>query len=179
MNMRVAVYARYSSDLQKATSIEDQIDMARRFCSEQGFEIVRIFTDEEQTGRNTRREGFKALRASVEAREVDLDVVEAIDRLTRRVTDALSNWELFQFQGIGLHSITEGRQDFINVLLRSFGAHAFSEMIGKHTRRGLQGGAETRPVAFLRLRIPDDRRGGWRAEPQYRPGAGRHHSADL
>ena len=86
-----------------------------------------------------RRPGFQALKAAVEERRIDLVVVEMLDRLSRRTADALHSWELLKFSGVGLYSIKEGQQDFLNVLLRGYGAQAFSEAIGYHTRRGMQG----------------------------------------
>jgi len=55
-----------------------------RFAADQGWTVVGVFTDRQKSGRNTRRPGFQALTASVEAGEVDVVIVEAIDRLTRR-----------------------------------------------------------------------------------------------
>ncbi|MCP4826871.1 MAG: recombinase family protein [Shimia sp.] len=139
MTVRVAVYARYSSDLQKATSIEDQIAMAERFCARQGWTIVEVFEDREQSGKDMRRPGFQAMKAAAAAQVFDVVVVEAIDRLTRKVKDALSTYDLFTFQGIKLHSIQEGEQDFMRVLFAGFGAQLFSQKISDHTRRGMQG----------------------------------------
>ncbi|KEO54116.1 recombinase family protein [Thioclava pacifica] len=137
--IRAAIYARYSSSLQKATSIEDQIAMARRECDRNGWTVVAIFEDREKTGRNMRRPGFQAMKDAIGRSEVDVVVVEALDRLTRKVADALSQFDLFKFQGVELHSVKEGPQDFFKVLLGGFGAQQFSEMIGAHTRRGMQG----------------------------------------
>lgn len=139
MTKRVAIYARYSADLQKATSITDQVAMAQRYCDQQGFTVVEVFSDEEISGRHMRRPGFQALKAAVEERRIDLVVVEMLDRLSRRTADALHSWELLKFSGVGLYSIKEGQQDFLNVLLRGYGAQAFSESVGFHTRRGMQG----------------------------------------
>lgn len=139
MTLRAAVYARYSSDLQKATSIEDQIAMAQRLCDQQGWTLVHVFTDEEMTGRNTRRPGFQSLKTAVGQRQIDVVIVEAIDRLSRSIRDSLDHYELLTFHGIELHSVTEGRQDFFRVLLGALGAQLYSESISKHTRRGMQG----------------------------------------
>ena len=46
MTKRVAIYARYSADLQKATSITDQVAMAQRYCEQQGYIVVEVFSDE-------------------------------------------------------------------------------------------------------------------------------------
>jgi site-specific DNA recombinase len=35
--MRTAIYARYSSDQQSATSIPDKVQLGRRLCDEQGW----------------------------------------------------------------------------------------------------------------------------------------------
>ncbi|SEJ52039.1 Site-specific DNA recombinase [Pseudooceanicola nitratireducens] len=139
MKRRVAIYARYSADLQKATSITDQVAMAQKYCDEQGYDVVEIFTDEEITGRHLRRPGFQELKKAVEERRIDLVVVEMLDRLSRRTADALHSWELLKFSGVDLFSIKEGQQDFLTVLLRGYGAQAFSESVGFHTRRGMQG----------------------------------------
>ncbi|OWY18274.1 hypothetical protein B6V73_00205 [Thioclava sp. JM3] len=136
---RAAIYARYSSSLQKATSIEDQIAMARRECERNGWTVVEIFEDREKTGRNMRRPGFQAMKAAVARGEVDVVVIEALDRLTRKVVDALSQFDLLQFQGVELHSVKEGELEFFSVLVGGIGAQQFSEMIGAHTRRGMQG----------------------------------------
>lgn len=139
MTERAVIYARFSSTLQNPTSIDDQVRMARDYCARQGWAVVDVFTDSEKTGRNTRRPGFQAMKAAVIDCRADVVVVEAVDRLTRRLADALSHFELFQFQGTTLHSVTEGPQDFHRVLFAAFGAQHLSEMISAHTRRGMQG----------------------------------------
>jgi site-specific DNA recombinase len=35
--MRVAIYARYSSDLQRETSLQDQITVAKRYAEQHGW----------------------------------------------------------------------------------------------------------------------------------------------
>ncbi|WP_295535521.1 recombinase family protein, partial [uncultured Thioclava sp.] len=113
--------------------------MARRECDRNGWTVVAIFEDREKTGRNMRRPGFQKMKDAIGRGEVDVVVVEALDRLTRKVADALGYYDLLQFQGVDLHSVKEGPQDFCKVLLGGFGAQQFSEMIGAHTRRGMQG----------------------------------------
>ena len=142
MSKRVAIYARYSSDRQKATSLDDQISMAQKFCADRGWRVVHVFTDKEKTGRNTRRPGFQAMKAAVEAGEVDIVVIEAIDRLTRKIADALNHFDLFRFQNAELYSVTEGQQDFFKVLLAGLGAQLFAEMVGQHSKRTMKGGIE-------------------------------------
>jgi DNA invertase Pin-like site-specific DNA recombinase len=139
MTKRAAVYTRYSSSLQKETSIDDQIAMAERYCEREGWEIVEVFEDREMSGRHTRRPGFQALLEAVRNGEFDVVVIEAVDRLTRRVGDAVREFERFSYQNIELVSVQEGPQDFMRVLLLGLGAQMFSEKIADHTKRGMAG----------------------------------------
>ena len=65
---RAAIYARYSSALQKATSIEDQIAMGKRYCSAEGLHLVATFEDGEKTGRHDRRSGLARLKQALHDR---------------------------------------------------------------------------------------------------------------
>lgn len=136
---RAAFYARYSSSLQQATSIADQIAKGRKYCEKEGYDLVATYSDSEMTGRNMRRPGLIALKEALNQRQVDIIIVEAVDRLGRRVADSLNFFDLASFSGVELYSLDEGPQDFINILLRGYAAQQFSEMIGHHTRRGMQG----------------------------------------
>lgn len=160
MTIRAGIYSRYSSSLQKETSIEDQNAMARRYCEQQGWEVVEVFEDREMSGRHTRRPGFQALLEAARNGEFDVVVVEAVDRLTRRVGDAIGTFERFSFQNIQLVSVQEGPQDFMRILLLGLGAQMFSEKIADHTKRGMQGAVRrgrTHSKAFgYRIREGDE-----------------------
>src|SRR5258706_129502 len=43
--MRAVLYARYSSTNQRAESIEDQLEVGRRFIAQQGWTLVRTYED--------------------------------------------------------------------------------------------------------------------------------------
>ena len=45
--MRAAIYARYSSDLQRDTSLEDQIAVAKRYATERSWTVLKehIYSD--------------------------------------------------------------------------------------------------------------------------------------
>ena len=61
--MRAVIYARYSSDLQREASIEDQIEVCRRYASAQGWTIVETYTDAAISGASRFRPGFQKLIA--------------------------------------------------------------------------------------------------------------------
>ena len=79
------------------------------------------------------------MMAGVRRKAFDVVVVEAVNRLSRRVVDSLQSWDLLTFSGVKLFSVSEGEQDFVRVMLNSLGAQMFSQKVADHTRRGLVG----------------------------------------
>jgi len=59
--MRAVIYARYSSDLQRAASIEDQIEVCRRYAEAQGWTIIGTYKDAVISGASRFRPGFQKL----------------------------------------------------------------------------------------------------------------------
>lgn len=89
---RVAFYARYSSDLQRETSIEDQLRRCREIAEKQGFSASNslTFTDEALSGGSKhthRREGYQKLLDAMDAGECDVIITDELSRLTRDVVD--------------------------------------------------------------------------------------------
>ncbi len=59
---RVAIYARYSSDNQRDTSIEDQIAVCRRYADRQGWTVVDWYADRAISGASLLRPGIQSCR---------------------------------------------------------------------------------------------------------------------
>ena len=59
--MKVAIYARYSSDNQRDASIADQLRVCRDFAIRQGWTVVHEFTDHAVSGATLLRSGFQTL----------------------------------------------------------------------------------------------------------------------
>ena len=47
---RCAIYARYSSDLQSPTSIDDQVQLCRAYADRQGWVVVATYHDAALSG---------------------------------------------------------------------------------------------------------------------------------
>ena len=75
---RVAIYARYSSDKQSESSIEDQVARCRGFVEARGGGVVDelVFADFAVSGASLARPGFESLMRAVESRLVDVVVTE-------------------------------------------------------------------------------------------------------
>jgi site-specific DNA recombinase len=55
---RAAIYARYSSDLQRDASIEDQVRIYRRPLEQEGWSPVQVHTDRASSGSSPLRPGY-------------------------------------------------------------------------------------------------------------------------
>ncbi len=75
--MRYAIYARYSSDLQRQTSIEDQIRKCDEFGRAQGWLPAKgcIYTDEAISGVSTERPGLQRLLQATLSSPRPFDVI--------------------------------------------------------------------------------------------------------
>ena len=56
--MKVALYARYSSDNQRDASIADQLRVCRAYAERQGWTICEEYTDHAVSGATLLRAGF-------------------------------------------------------------------------------------------------------------------------
>ena len=81
--MKVAIYARYSSDNQRDASIADQLRICREFAARQGWTVVQEFTDHAISGATLLRSGFQALMRDALNRRFDVVLAESLDRFSR------------------------------------------------------------------------------------------------
>lgn len=81
--MKVAVYARYSSELQDKTSIAGQVANCEAIASREGFDVVARFQDEAQRGDDDGREGYQAMLAALKRGEFVGIICDETSRITR------------------------------------------------------------------------------------------------
>ena len=86
---RGAIYARFSSKYQHST--EQQVQKCLQWAEANGVEVddAHIFVDEGKSGRSRRRRGYERLQHSIQNREVDVIIVFATSRLSRKTYRAL------------------------------------------------------------------------------------------
>lgn len=90
--MEGAIYARYSTDDQRATSIDDQIRRCRETAAREGISVkdAFIFSDDAVSGSakgKGKRPGYQSLLDAIDAGEVRTIVVDELSRLTRDVEE--------------------------------------------------------------------------------------------
>jgi site-specific DNA recombinase len=79
--MRTAAYARYSSDMQSAASIDDQLRNVRAYCTRQGWSEPVAYSDAAISGARNDRPGYLLLLEH--ASRFDVIVVDDLSRLSR------------------------------------------------------------------------------------------------
>lgn len=110
--MRTAAYARFSSDLQRDTSLDDQLRVCREEASRQGWtwQEAHVYTDAAISGASLDgRTGLQALLAAATARPRPFDVVLIDDssRIARDLADALRVLQRLTFAGVRVIYISQ------------------------------------------------------------------------
>ena len=80
---KVAIYARYSSDLQSDASIEDQIRICSERAKRDNWMIVNTYTDHGISGASLMRPGIQMLMQDAMANKFDIVLAEGLDRLRK------------------------------------------------------------------------------------------------
>lgn len=104
--MKVAIYARYSSDRQSERSIEDQVRLCRERAAREGWTVVDVFPDFALSGATRDRPGLNAMLSR--AGDFDLILAEALDRISRDQEDVAAIWKRVEFAGCRLTTVSEG-----------------------------------------------------------------------
>ena len=106
----VVVYARFSSENQRDTSIDDQVRLCREDAGRRGAVVANdsVLTDYAASGASSARAGFEELLRRIESRKVDVVLTESGDRLSRDLGDADRLWKLCEFHGVRLILVSDG-----------------------------------------------------------------------
>lgn len=137
--MKAVIYARYSSELQRGESIEDQVEVCRRYIRSQGWTVVRTYSDAALSGASRQRPGFLQLVGDAERGAFDVVVCEAVDRLGRRLADTADLYDTLAFRGIKLHAASIGEITQVHVGVMGMMAQMALKDLGEKTRRGQLG----------------------------------------
>ena len=130
-----AIYARYSSDLQREASIEDQNRICRERAAKEGWSIYQEYSDSGISAASLIRPGTqKLLRDALDGR-FGIILVESLDRLSRDQEDIAHIFKRISFAGGRIATLSEGG------LKGTMGALYLKDLADK-TRRGLRGRVE-------------------------------------
>ena len=142
MTARAAIYARYSTEMQSAASIDDQVRLCRERIAREGWELVQVFSDRAASGASCLRQGYQALGEAVRLGAVDVVVAEALDRLSRDQEDIAALYKRMKFAGARIVTLSEGEISELHVGLKGTMNALFLKDLAAKTHRGLRGRVE-------------------------------------
>ncbi|MCG7870525.1 MAG: recombinase family protein [Candidatus Thiodiazotropha lotti] len=140
--MRACLYSRYSSDLQSASSIEDQVRLCEERARHEGWEIVNAYSDAGVSGASLMRPGIQMLLSDALSGTFDLVVTEALDRLSRDQADIAGLFKRLEFAGVKIVTLSEGEITSLHIGLKGTMNEMFLRDLADKTRRGLRGRVE-------------------------------------
>jgi site-specific DNA recombinase len=140
--MRVALYARYSSDNQREASIADQVRLCRLFATREGWRVEEEYSDHAMSGATLLRPGFQALMRDALRKRFDIVLTESLDRLSRDQEDTAGLFKRLTFLGIRVITLAEGEISHLHVGLKGTMNALFLKDLADKTRRGLRGRVE-------------------------------------
>ncbi|MBC8051125.1 MAG: recombinase family protein [Chitinophagales bacterium] len=140
--MKVAIYARYSSDSQREASIEDQIRLCRERAEREGWTIITAYTDHAVSGASLLRPGIQSLLSDAAQRKFNVILAEALDRLSRDQEDTAGVYKRMAFAGVKIITLSEGEVSNLHVGLKGTMNALFLQDLADKTRRGLRGRVE-------------------------------------
>src|SRR5918995_303535 len=140
--MKVALYARYSSDNQRDASIADQWRICREFAARQGWTVVQEFADHAISGATLLRSGFQALMRDALNRRFDIVLAESLDRFSRDQEDTAGLFKRLTFAGVNIVTLAEGDITHLHIGFKGTMNALFLKDLADKTHRGLRGRVE-------------------------------------
>ena len=137
--MRAVIYARYSTDLQREASIEDQVRICRQRIDREGWTLVATYSDAATSGTSRLRPGYQKLLEGARAGAFDVVVAEALDRLSRDQEDVAALYKQLRFRGVRILTLAEGEISELHVGLKGTMNALFLKDLAAKTHRGLEG----------------------------------------
>jgi site-specific DNA recombinase len=140
--MRVAIYARYSSDNQRDASIADQVRVCREFAERQRWSVAREYSDHAVSGATLLRSGFQALMRDALNCHFDVVLAESLDRFSRDQEDTAGLFKRLTFAGVNIVTLAEGDITHLHIGFKGTMNALFLKDLAEKTRRGLRGRIE-------------------------------------
>ena len=139
---QAAIYARYSSHAQREESIEQQVEVCRRWCASHGYEVAATYADEARSGRSTEgREQFLRMVDDAKGAAWSVVVVYKLDRFARDRYDAAIYRKRLRSAGVevksAMENIPEGPEGRLLEAVVEGVAEWYSADLSQKTLRGM------------------------------------------
>ena len=170
-NTICAVYARYSSEKQSASSIDDQVRKCREYAMRHGLTISEkhVYSDAALSGASDNRDALKRMLAAATCGKPEFNcvLVDDTSRLSRSMGDADRIAKELKFAGVKIVYVAQGfdsESESAGMLTAIFGGinEQYLVDLGKKTFRGVEGLAQRklhtggRCFGYRNVQIEDD-----------------------
>lgn len=140
--IRAAIYARFSSQMQRESSIGDQVRICIERAEREDWPVVGTFTDAAISGSTMLRPGLQSMLDHAARGTFEVVLAEALDRLSRDQADVATLYKRLSFHGVQIVTLAEGEITELHVGLKGTMNQLFLKDLAAKTRRGLRGRVE-------------------------------------
>ncbi len=145
-DQKAVIYARYSSHNQRDVSIEQQVSACRKYASDNGLEVLRIYDDHAMTGTNDQRPEFQRMIRDSASGAFSFVIVYSLDRFSRDRYDSAVHKHTLKENGVKVLSAMENITDnptgvLMESILEGF-AEYYSKELAQKIRRGMLSNAQ-------------------------------------
>ena len=137
--IRVGIYARFSSDLQRDASIEDQLRICKARAEREGWMVEETFTDYALSGATLLRPGYQALLTALRSGKINVLIAESLDRFSRDLEHIAALYKQCNFHQVRMHTVGEGDVSELHIGLKGTMGAIYLKDLAEKTRRGLEG----------------------------------------
>jgi len=106
--VKAAIYARYSSDMQRNASIEDQSRNCRKRADTEGWTIAATFADSAISGSDCKRPQYLEMLAAAERSDFDVLLLDDLSRLARDSVEQERIIRRLEFRNLRIIATSDG-----------------------------------------------------------------------
>ncbi len=144
--MKAAIYARYSTDKQRESSIKDQFRNCEKFAKREGWVIQERYSDSAVSGSNSDRPEYQRMLTNAKVGSFDVLLVDDLSRLSRDEIEMKQVIRRFKYQGIRIIGVSDGfdtdsKGHKIQASVRGLINEIYIDDLADKTHRGLTGQA--------------------------------------
>ncbi|MGM9681033.1 MAG: recombinase family protein, partial [Eubacteriales bacterium] len=141
------IYARYSSHRQNEASIEQQVEVCKKYASDNNIRVIAVYSDHALTGTTDRRPEFLRMIKDSAKEKWNKILVYKIDRFARNRYDSATYKSKLKKHGVSVTSVMEPIPDGPEgILLESIlegSAEYYSANLSQNVKRGMYDNAKS------------------------------------
>ncbi len=144
--MNAAFYGRFSTDMQREASIEDQYRNCARYAEREGWSIAQRYEDKGISGATKDRPAYQDMLADAKSKKFDILMVDDLSRLSRDNVETQWSLKRLKFWGIRVIAVSDGfdsdsKAYKIQAGFKGMMNDMFLDDLAEKTHRGLTGQA--------------------------------------